>query len=80
MNKSSGAAIACCTVLVGFVIVCGLMVTRTVQDSPSLQILLGGLIAMGQQALSYFTGSTASSKAKDRTIASVATQKNEDRV
>lgn len=70
-----GATVACCTVLVGFVIVCGLMVTRTVQDSPSLQILFGGLIAMGQQALSYFTGSTASSKAKDQTIAAVATNK-----
>lgn len=77
MNKHSGAAWACCIVLIGFVIVCGLMVTRTVQDSPTLQILVGGLIAMGQQALSYFTGSTASSKAKDQTIASVATSKTE---
>lgn len=50
------------------------MILNTVPDSPTLNIMFGALAAKFGDAVNYFTGSTASSKAKDQTIANVATK------
>ena len=74
MYKNVGASIVLGVVIVGFISICTLMVMKGVQESATLNIILGAFAAKFTDAVQYFTGSTASSKAKDQTIADVATK------
>ena len=71
-NTGTGATVGCCIVLIGFITICVLMCLKAVPDSPSLQLLVGGLNTLAAAALYYLTGSSQSSKTKDATIADLA--------
>lgn len=73
-NNGTGATVGCCIILVGFITICVMMRLKAVPDSPSLQLLVGGLNTLAAAALYYLTGSSQSSKAKDATIADLASK------
>ncbi|CAO4184666.1 hypothetical protein EEDFHM_04588 [Methylorubrum populi] len=73
-NNGVGDTFGCCIVLIGFITICVLMCMKAVPDSPSLQLLVGGLNGMAAGALYCLTGSSQSSKAKDATIAELASK------
>lgn len=72
MAKNTGATVILSIVVVGFIAICILMLFRVVQESATLNIIFGALAAKFADAINYFTGSTASSKAKDQVIADIA--------
>lgn len=65
-------------VLITFGIVLALVLTRTVPDTTSTNILIGALVAMATQVVNYWTGSSAGSAEKARHIASIAAGKTRD--
>lgn len=77
MPKNAGANLVLGVVVAGFIGVCFVVVTRVVPDSAVANLVLGVLAAKFSDAVQYFTGSTASSKAKDQTIADVATKESQ---
>jgi hypothetical protein len=64
-----GAFVVCTLVTVGYLGLCILMIFHPPVDNPTVQIMFGGLSAAFALAMNYFTGSTASSKQKDRLLA-----------
>jgi hypothetical protein len=67
--ENLGAVIICSVIVIGYILICGIMIFHPPTDNPSAQIMFGGLSSTFSLAINYFTGSTASSKAKDRVIA-----------
>jgi hypothetical protein len=64
-----GAFVVCTMVTIGYLGLCILMIFHPPVDNPTVQIMFGGLSAAFALAMNYFTGSTASSKQKDRLLA-----------
>lgn len=73
--KQLGAAIYCTVVTVGFVAQCLMLYLQEIPPSQRdfALFLMGALVASFKDVGNYFTGSTASSQAKDATIAQMAT-------
>lgn len=73
--KQLGATIYCTVVTVGFIGQCVMLYLREIPASQRdiALIVVGALIASFKDVGNYFTGSTASSTAKDQTIAQIAT-------
>lgn len=72
--RQFGATIYCTVVTVGFVGQCVMLYLREIPSSQRdiALILVGALIASFKDVGNYFTGSTASSRQKDDTIAEIA--------
>lgn len=76
--RTIGAIAYSVLVVVGFFGVCALLYLKEIPASQKdiALILFGGLMASFKDIGSYFTGSTASSQAKDATIAQLSIQKD----
>ena len=68
-NTLLGAPIVSILVLVTFGAVIGLAMTQRLPDSQSMTMLVGALISMATTVVGFWVGSSASSQAKDITIA-----------
>jgi hypothetical protein len=63
-----GCVIVSLIVIIGFMVMCYLVISKTIPDSPAANQMLGSLGTMATGVVYYWTGSSRGSSAKDRII------------
>lgn len=72
LGDSPGAVIVSLLVVVIFAVLVVYAMVKGIGDSPTLQLIIGAEISAFSTVVSYWLGSSSSSKGKDATIAAMA--------